>query len=166
MHRSRNLGHDKKGPNFNHAHGRSHTALWHRTARSRSIVLSVGISVQAMPTAVELRTLRREHVKTLRTAAKTAGVLVVPDGAARAKVQTMAEAIAASSASADVRQGAADALAAYVATYADDGPLEEAPAPGGAASSGDGFRLRGRSFLLTYNWDFFRRELPRRLPCS
>ena len=79
MHRSRNLGHDKKGPNFNHAHGRSHTALWHRRARSRSIVLSVGILVQAMPTAAELRILRGEHVKTLRTAAETAGVLVVPE---------------------------------------------------------------------------------------
>ena len=40
-----------------------------------------------MPTAAELRILRREHVKTLRTAAKAAGVLVVPDGAARAKVE-------------------------------------------------------------------------------
>ena len=79
MHRSRNLGHDRKGPNFHHAHGRSHTALRHRRARSRSIVLSVGILVQAMPTAAELRILRREHVKTLRTAAKTAGVLVVPE---------------------------------------------------------------------------------------
>ena len=34
MHRSRSLGHDKKGPNFNHAHGRSHTALWHIPPRS------------------------------------------------------------------------------------------------------------------------------------
>ncbi|CAK0879784.1 unnamed protein product [Prorocentrum cordatum] len=128
---------------------------------------SVDILAQAMPSAAELRNLRREHVKTLRALAKTAGVFVVPDGAARAKVQTMAEAVAASGAPDKVKADSAKAWAAYKSTCEDVGPAEDgASAPEGAPSNGDSFRLRGRSFLLTYNHGFFGKRFPDGSPAA
>ena len=118
-----------------------------------------------MASVAETRETRRGLVKTLRQAAKNCGLPTeeLPrDTAARDKVQELARKTAASNGSAEEKAKAAEAFTAYEDTW----PAEEANEGEGAEGSGEEaedektFRLRGVSFLLTYNWDFFGKDFP------
>ena len=71
-------------------------------------------------------------------------------------MRSLASAIAASNAADSEREKAKDAWARYEATW----PREEAnPDEAGQHTEGH-FRLRGKSFFFTYNWDFFNKPTP------
>ena len=117
--------------------------------------------------ATDVRKLRRGFVQELRAAARTCEVApVASDDAARKKVVEMMGKIRASEGSPDTKEKAETTFAAYEATYApaaDDAPAAQAEAQGERPqqrAEREGFRLRGRSFLLTYNWKFLSRNLP------
>ena len=100
---------------------------------------------------------RRELVKALRKAAKDCGLSseqVPRDTASRDKVQELAGKAAASNGSAEDKAKAAEAFTAYEATWA---AVEDS---GEEGEDEETFRLRGASFLLTYNWDFFGKAFP------
>ena len=106
--------------------------------------------------------LRKKHVQVLRKVARATGLQLVRDDAAQERVSSFAQAIESSAATEKDKRLARAAFTAYQATWAS----EEAPAPsvGQQAPADDGgangFRLRGESFLLTYNWDFFNEPMP------
>ena len=116
--------------------------------------------------APELQKERRKYVQKLRVAARACGVALVADDAGRKKVQGMMSKIRASEGGADTKEKAETAFAAFEATFApaqDDAPAAHAQARGEQPQERNqraGFRLRGRSFLLTYNWKFLSRTLP------
>ena len=121
----------------------------------RCALRSVACAVQTM--AAEAR---RSFVKALRQVAKACGVPAAElpkDTAARDKVEALARQVEESSADAALKQRAAAAFEGYEATW----PAEE---DDGDGDPGDevvkGFRMRGTSFLLTYNWDFFGTNFP------
>jgi len=97
---------------------------------------------------------RKVQVQILRKCAKTCQVSQARDDAKRERVQEMAQAIAASSGPEQSKSDAAAAFEIYESTFAD------AQAADGQQPPRNGFRLRGKSFLLTYNWDFLHRPLP------
>lgn len=94
---------------------------------------------------------RKVHVQTLRRLAKGSGVSVPRDDARREKVEELGEALARSSLSEEKKQKAAETLQKYLRTF---------PAPASVGPVAVGFRLRGRSFLLTFNCDFFNKAFP------
>ena len=98
----------------------------------------------------ELVSQRKRHVQTLRSVAKICRLELIRDDSSQDRVRAFAAAIEASEAEESQKQKARDAFTAYLATW----PAEPAQ-PQQGEQQGDGtFRLRGRSFLLTYNWDF------------
>jgi len=98
----------------------------------------------------------------LRKAARSCGVpadeLPKKDTAGRDKVKQLAQQAEDSGGSAEDKARAAEAFKAYEATW----PAEEAEEEGSEEEVEEQktFRLRGTSFLLTYNWDFFGKDFP------
>ena len=103
--------------------------------------------------SADLRATRRTRVQELRVVARACQVTAVKDDAKRDKVQEMMNAIRASGGPGDEKRKAETAFAAYEATFA-----EQAPQPEAAQEAG--FRLRGKSFLLTYNWNYLHKDFP------
>jgi hypothetical protein len=106
----------------------------------------------------DLRRSRQSLVRTLRKAAKNCGVPpeeLPTDRAGKDKVELLANRVAASGGPAEHLAAAAEAWDAYAATW----PLEDSEASGLEDEEQPlqrvTFRFRGKSFLLTYNWDFF-----------
>ena len=97
---------------------------------------------------------RRELVKVLRASARTHGVAQVRDDASRDKVMQMVTALRAKSLERDDRKALEDIVEKYLQTFSDG---QAAVAQGEAQ---DSYRLRGCSFLLTFNWLFTSRSFP------
>lgn len=99
---------------------------------------------------------RQRQVRFLNTLARSCQLACVKVNSGRARVRSLFEAIGGSGASADVKRQAAGYHAAYEATFSDPAPAN-APAavPAPVAAVEHKRALRGSSFLLTYNWDFF-----------
>ena len=100
----------------------------------------------------------------MRKAAKAAGVHhsdLPKDNASREKVQALARKVEESNASAAQK---AEVAAAFKA-YEDSWPVEEDECEEDYELV-KGFRLRGTSFLLTYNWDFFGTDFPDGTPAA
>ena len=111
--------------------------------------------------AAETREARRGHVKLVRKAARSCGRLAAElckDSAGREKVQVLAQKVEASDGDAEFKAAASAAFAAYLATYGEAGGAEEEG--GNEEEEEKGFRLRGTSFLFTYNWGFFGKPFP------
>ena len=103
---------------------------------------------------------RKTHVKALRACARACGIPLVRDDVGQERVRTFAASIAASRGPRTEKAKARDAYRAYAATWpAPDGPLPLAAQQVPNPDRGQ-VRLRGTSFLLTYNWDFFHAPFP------
>ena len=110
---------------------------------------------------------RQKLIRTMAQIARTCGVEAVHDSTGRSKVKEMMENIRASTCSPEDKASAETAWTAYEATFETggvaDAPQEQAqhqanePEP---SQTTRGFRLRGRSFLFTYNWNFLGKALP------
>ena len=92
--------------------------------------------------------LRKGHVQALRAAAKKCKVPLIRDDVGRERVTEFAGAIRDSTGPADQKQSAAAAFEAYELIWPTAVPTPQPPG---------GWRMMGRSFLLTYNWDFLGR---------
>ena len=108
-------------------------------------------------------TAREKVVRDLAAIARTCGVEAVRGDAARNKVIEMRDAIRNSEGDATSKQAAEDSWKAYEVTF----PTEDVQAPSqGQAEAQEpnqqtpGFRLLGKSFLFTYDWDFLGKALP------
>ena len=101
----------------------------------------------------DLAETRKFCVQSLRKAAKKCGVPLVRDSASRAKVEEFAQAVLDSDGPGEEKTAAERALEAYLATWPTEGDDEEEEEEEQEEEDeeGTGFRLRGRSFLLTYN---------------
>ena len=86
------------------------------------------------------------------------------NGVGKTRVEAMAKAIADSGGSATTKTAAKKALQDYLKTFPSLAGSSAAPLPVADASRRKGFRLRGSSFLFTYNWDFFGSSLPDSTP--
>ena len=104
---------------------------------------------------------RLSRARDCRKHAKACGVAAADlprDTASREKFQELAATVAASSAGEALKAQAAAAFKAYEDTFpAEVGDDDE---EGQDEQTVGGFRLRGKSFLLTYNWDFFGKDFP------
>ena len=105
------------------------------------------------------KAVRKKHVQTLRGLARVVGVDAVRDDARRDVVEPWAVQLTENTQMTSAqRQAARDTLASYRATFLavpeDLGP----PAP--PAEAVGELRVRGRSFLLTYNWDYLGTPFP------
>ena len=94
-------------------------------------------------------------VQTLRTHARSCSVDLCRDDANRARVTAMVEGVRASAGPPADKRGVEKAFKQYEATFKEQ--ARDTPAP---AAAKKGFRIRGRSFLFTYNWDYFGTNLP------
>ena len=103
---------------------------------------------------MEKATERKNLVKELRAFARQAGVTQVRDDSSRARVEAMFQSIVASAA-ADTKSQATKVFDQYKASF----KVEPVSLPVQSVAT-ETFRLRGRSFLFTYNWDFFHKALP------
>jgi hypothetical protein len=111
---------------------------------------------------------RESHVSVLRQCAKDAKCADTLDNkASKSKVATLIEAIRSSRARKSIKDAAEKAYNAYLATFiAVQGETEsksghaQAEATCSVAPAVRSIRLRGVSFLTTYNWDFFGKRLP------
>lgn len=115
--------------------------------------------------AADVAEARRIQVQALRQAAKACGVPTAQlprDTASREKVTELAEKAAVSNGIPANKTLAAIAFQAYEATW-DDSCSD---ASGDEAEDKHTFRLRGTSFLLTYNWDFLGKPLPDGTPAA
>ena len=103
---------------------------------------------------------RRGVVQELRALARECGVQQCRDDSGEAKVKAMLESIVSAASSENVTL-ARDAFRRYQECLHPEGraetPAEKTQEQVATASS---FRLRGTSFLLTFNWDFFGKPLP------
>ena len=105
---------------------------------------------------------RKGAVQALRRCAVACGVTRCRDDAARPKVQQMMEAIRGATGPPDRQAEAETWFKAYDATFIEG----DAAAPQAAAEPQRDvretapFRMRGSSFLLTYNWKFYELPLP------
>ena len=97
---------------------------------------------------------RKSLVKQLRAYARFCGAKQVRDDCGRAKVSVMFKSIC-NKATATQKVEAQKVFDAYEATWNPTKVDEEV----GPESTDRKFRLRGKSFLLTYNWDFFGKAL-------
>lgn len=141
------------GINFRNAHGAVDGITLHPSVASCAQAFGSSSSIVFM---AELVSQRKRHVQTLRSVAKICRLELIRDDSSQDRVRAFAAAIEASEAEESQKQKARDAFTAYLATW----PAEPAQ-PQQDEQQGDGtFRLRGRSFLLTYNWDFFNKPLP------
>ncbi len=110
-------------------------------------------AVMADPRKTQVRALRR-------LAAHCNDVQPVRDDSGKERVEQFAKQLSKSKfLSAPQKQEVATALEAYLATFS-------GPPAGQEVVSSTGFRLRGRSFLLTYNWDFLAKPFPDGTPCA
>jgi hypothetical protein len=104
---------------------------------------------------------RRQCVRELRALARRCGTVPTErDDVGEGKVLEMVSALGAATLAEDTRQQVEAATQAYLDTFGD---VPAVPAPGLAQPLAAGrkpFRLRGTSFLLTYNWLFLSRRLP------
>ena len=100
---------------------------------------------------MEKASARKALVKELRTYARQVRVTQARDDSGRAKVEAMYRKIIAK-ASVEVKRLVEEKFKAYTETF----QTEVAGA----------FRLRGKSFLLLYSWDFFGKPLPDGTPAS
>ena len=115
---------------------------------------------------------RVSHAQALRDIARKCSVSLVPDTASRAAVSGMVADIRTSTGYAAVKKQLEKTFKLYESTFtaavasassqlsASVQAVEVAP-----QSLPKGFRLRGRSFLLTYNRDFLGKPLPDGTPC-
>ena len=106
--------------------------------------------------AADVGKVRVESVQAMRRAARECGVALIKDGFGRARVAEFARLVEASGGPAASKEAVAAAFFRYKGTWAEQTPAE-APTIQAQAPQG-GFRLRGKSFLLTYNWDFLGRQ--------
>ena len=103
---------------------------------------------------------RVARVRALRNHAKACSVPVAGPSAGKAKVDAMMEAIRGSSAAAGIKATAEVDYQLYLKTFEGaDGKGEPKLRDAGAGQK-KSFRLRGRSFLFTWNWSFLERALP------
>ena len=94
---------------------------------------------------------RAGHVQVLQGFARDCKVTPVRSDEARRKAVTeVVERIRTSDGPSAAKRGAEAAFTRYKATFID--AALATPPPSAPAA---GFRLRGKSFLLTYNWDYF-----------
>ena len=94
-------------------------------------------------------------VKTLRSHGRSCSVALCRDDSGRALVTAMMERLRASAGNTTQKRDAEKSFKLYEATFE-----EQANTPAAPTTEKKAFRLRGRSFLFTYNWDFFGRNLP------
>ena len=103
---------------------------------------------------------RKAFVQQLRWLVRECGVPLVRDDASRERVVAFTEAILASGATAELKDKVRTLLRKYQATWPSEAtalPLQsDSPRP---VDKGE-YRLRGTSFLLTYNWDFLHLPFP------
>ena len=103
----------------------------------------------------DLATQRKAQVRALRACARACGVPLVRDDAGQERVAAFAAAIEGSAGPARQKAAARTAYAAYARLRpAQPAAGPQDPGPAGRRRAED-FRLRGKSFLLAYNWDFF-----------
>ena len=103
--------------------------------------------LQALVSMADISDIRKTLVQSLRKAGRACGVELIRDTAARDKVQEFARLLQASGGPAESKQAAAAAFEAYEETWPTDTAAAATEPPP------NGFRLRGKSVLLTYNWD-------------
>ena len=106
---------------------------------------------------VSVREARRTHVQHLRRLARECGAPAVRDDAKREKVAEMMDAIRQAVGHSETKATAEAIFLRYGKTFdtlAVAATAEESPV------GPPGFRLRGKSFLFTYNWDYLNRDLP------
>ena len=104
--------------------------------------------------AIATRLARKACVHSLRAV----GVEQAADNAAKDKVMQMVDGLRAKRLGQAKRKQLDSAVAGFLSTYP-----ETSAACGtgdGVGKQGNGFRLRGRSFLLTYNWLFTKKNFP------
>ena len=97
---------------------------------------------------------RKTLVKELRAYALLLGLKQVRDDSGRSKVKGMFDDVVAK-AGAELKLKAEKTFAPYEATWGDKEATAEPQ-----ATPADSWRLRGTSFLFTYNWDFFGKAVP------
>ena len=112
---------------------------------------------------------RNEHrvakVRALRARGRECGVPLAEPFAGKAKVDAMMTAIRGSSAATEIKAKAEIDYKLYLATYEGaDGEGEQQPKPGGAKQR-KSFKLRGTSFLFTWNWSLCKQALPDGIGC-
>ena len=106
---------------------------------------------------------RRRVVQQLRKIAADAGADQCRDDASRKRVQDMMGAIRGADCPPGRLEEAEGIFKKFEATFAvtQSGAPDEARAPDDEAPAGrEKFRMRGASFLLTYNWRFYEKPLP------
>ena len=103
---------------------------------------------------MEKATERKSLVKELRVLARQTGVVQVRDDSSRPRVEAMFNSIVAK-AETDAKSQVTKLFETYQASF----KVEPVSLPVQKVAS-EPFRLRGRSFLFTYNWDFFHKPLP------
>ena len=108
---------------------------------------------------MEKASARKALVKELRTYARQVKVTQARDDSGRAKVEAMYRKIIAK-ASVEVKRLVEEKFKAYTETFKTE--VATSPAEDTAAGA---FRLHGKSFLLSYNWDFFGKRLPDGTSC-
>ena len=109
---------------------------------------------------------RENHVADLCDAAGKCGVARIRLSSSAQVVATLAENIKLSEGANYAKRQAEEAFAKYQATFKPEvssGSAEPLPA---AETVDKQIRLRGTSFLLNYNWDFFGKPLPDGTPAS
>ena len=99
-----------------------------------------------------VRSKRKALVQKLRVVARSCKVSLCRDDCGMDKVRAMVEAIRASEGPTEDKEEAERYFSAFAATFGTSVPA--------TVGQPTGFRLRGRSFLLTYNWDFLNKALP------
>ena len=102
---------------------------------------------------------RKEAVQELRALARDCGVDRVRDDASREKVMQMVGEIRKQRPGQEMLAKLENAFSKYQGTFAEAENVAAAAGAASAASARD-FRLRGTSFLFTYNWDFLNKPLP------
>jgi hypothetical protein len=118
----------------------------------RILLVTVVIMALAMlANSFHAKKARLPLVRELRRVAGLASVAACRDDSGKGKVTGMMMDIrAASDLEAAVLQAAEETFQRYECTFSTDtGPKQL-----------EGFRLRGKSFLLTYNWDYFNKPFP------
>ena len=117
---------------------------------------SISVAVMA-----EVADQRKGYVQTLRRLARTVELEPVSDRAAKAKVKELGEKLSNCQAlGSEGRKEAGEALEAYLQTFGEQVQQQEKP------QAKTAFRLRGRSFLCTYNWDFEHKPFPDGTPVA
>ena len=106
---------------------------------------------------VSIHEARRTHVQHLRRLARECGAPVVRDDAKREKVNEMINAIRQALGPPEVKASAEAVFLHYEKTFE---TVAVAATTEESAVIPPGFRLRGKSFSFTYNWDYLNRDLP------